>query len=62
MQKGPKWHKMVQLWNHLFVKNGVLYQLFSGQECSSSMVQLVVSDSLKEEILYGVCEGIGGGI
>ena len=55
---------MVQLLNQLFVKNGALYQvyrLFSGTEGSSSMMQLVVPDSLKEEILYGVHEGIGGG-
>ena len=61
MQSGPKWRKMVQLWNQLFVKNGTLYRLFSVSEGSSSMVQLVVPDSLKEEILYGVHEGIGGG-
>ena len=61
IQKGPKWRKMVQLWNQLFVKNGTLYRLFSGAEGSSSMMQLVVPDSLKEEILYGVHEGIGGG-
>ena len=24
-QKGPKWCKMVQLWNQLFVKNGAFY-------------------------------------
>ena len=48
IQKGPKWHKMVQLWNQLFVKNGTLYRLFSGTEGSSSMMQLVVPDSLKE--------------
>ena len=60
IQKGPKWHKMVQLWNQPFVKDGTLYQLFGGTEDSSSMMQLIVSDSLKEEILYGVHEGIGG--
>ena len=53
---------MVQLWNQLFVENGALYQLFSGTEGSSSMMQLVVPDSLKEEILYGVHEWIGEGI
>ena len=52
---------MAQLWNQLFVKNETLYQLFSGTEGSSSMMQLVVPDSMKEEILYGVHEGIGGG-
>ena len=61
IQKGPKWHKMVQLWNQLFVKDVALYRLFNGTECSSSMMQLVVPDSLKAKILYGVHEGIGGG-
>ena len=61
VKEGPKWHKMIQLWNQLFVKNGVLYRLFSGPECSSSTVQLLVPDSIKEEILYGIHEGIGGG-
>ena len=61
IEKGPKWHKMVQLWNQLFVKNGTLYRLFSGTEGSSSMMQLVALDSLKEKILYGVHKGIGGG-
>lgn len=37
-QKGPKWCKMVQLWTQLFVKNRVLYRLFSGSESSSSMM------------------------
>ena len=45
----------------LFVKNGILYRLFNGTEGFGSMMQLVVPDSLKEEILYGVHEGIGGG-
>ena len=39
IQKGPKCYKMVQLWTQLFVKNRVLYQLFSGSESSSSMIQ-----------------------
>ena len=25
VKEGPKWRKMIQLWNQLFVKNGVLY-------------------------------------
>ena len=52
---------MVQLWNQLFVKDVALYRLFDGTEGSSSMMQLVVPNSLKEKVLYGFHERIGGG-
>ena len=61
LPNGPKWCEMVQLWNQLLVKDGVLYRLFSFSEGSSSVIQLVCPDSLKDEILYGVHERIGGG-
>ena len=59
VKEGTKWY---QLWNQLILKNGVLYHLFSGPECSSSTVQLLVPDSMKVEILYGIHEGIGAGV
>ena len=58
---GPRWHKMVQLWDQLFVKDGALYRQCRVADDSSSVIQLVVPDSLKEEVMYGVHEGIGGG-
>ena len=60
LHNGPKWRKMVQLWKQLLVKDGVLYCLCSVSEGSSSVMQLVCPESLKDEILYGVHEGIGG--
>ena len=58
---GPKWHKMVQLWDQLFVKDGALYRQCRVADDYSNVIQLVVPDSLKEEVMYGVHEGIGGG-
>lgn len=59
---GPRWRKMVQLYDQLCVKNGVLYrQVNNGSEHSSSIFQLVVPELQKEEVMYGIHEGIGGG-
>jgi len=51
---------MVQLWNQLYVDNGVLYRLFSDSGDLNVIPQLVVPESQKERVLYGVHEGIGG--
>ena len=39
---GPRWRKMVQLWDQLFVKDGALYQQCSVADDSNSVIQLVV--------------------
>ena len=57
---GSRWRRMFQIWDQFFVEDGVLYRLFSSLENSGSVAQLVVPDSLKEEVMYGVHEGIGG--
>ena len=58
---GPKWRRMAQLWDQLFIKDGVLYCNFQVLDSSSSIMQLIVPDTLKEKVMYGVHEGIGGG-
>ena len=52
---------MAQLWDQLFIKNGALYWKFHVLDSSSSVIQLIVPDTLKEKVMYGVHEGIGGG-
>ena len=46
--------------NQLYVDNGVLYRLFSDSGDLNVIPQLVVPESQKERVLYGVHEGIGG--
>ena len=54
---GAKWQKMVQLWNQLYVDNGVLYHLFSNSGDLNAIPQLVVPESQKERMLYGIHRG-----
>ena len=61
MTGNPKWCKLVQLWDQLFVKNGILWRFFEDMDGLDGVNQLVVPDSLKNEVLSGVHEGIGGG-
>ena len=58
---GAKWRRMAQLWDQLFIKDGALYRRFHVLDSSSSVIQLIVPDTLKEKVMYGVHEGIGGG-
>ena len=58
---GPKWRRMAQLWDQLFIKDGVLYCNFQVLDSSGSIMRLIVPDILKEKVMYGVHEGIGGG-
>ena len=61
MTGDPKWCKLVQLWDQLFVKDGILWRFFENLDGLDGVNQLVVPDSLKNEVLYGVHESIGGG-
>ena len=58
---GPKWRKMIQLWDQLLVKDGILCRLFENVAGTNAVAQLIVPDSLKKEILHGVHEDVGGG-
>ena len=56
---GAKWCRMTQLWDQLFIKDGALYRKFYAFDSSSSVIQLIVPDILKDKVMYGVHEGIG---
>ena len=58
---GAKWRRMAQLWDQLLIKDGALYRKFHVLDSSSSVIQLIVPDTLKEKVIYGVHEGTGGG-
>ena len=58
---GPKWRKMVQFWNQLLVKDGILCRLFENVADTNAVAQLIVPNSLKKEILQGIHEDVGGG-
>jgi len=55
---GPKWHKIIQLWDKLCVRNGILYHIDNN---ALNVVQLVVPKSLQDKILSEIHEGVGGG-
>jgi len=49
------------LWNQLYVDNGVLhYLLFSDAGDLNAIPQLIVLESQKERVLYGVHKGTFG--
>ena len=52
---------MVQLWDKLLVKDGILCRLFENVAGTNVVAQLIVPDSLKKEILHGDHEDVGGG-
>ena len=56
----PKWCKLIQLWDQLFVKDGILWRFFENLDGLDGVNQLVVPDSLKNEVPYGVHDSIGG--
>ena len=53
---------MVQLWDQLCVREGVLYRVACyNAEHSNYVLQLVVPKSQQDEVLSRTHEGIGGG-
>ena len=51
--------KLVQLWDQLLVKDGILCQLFENVAGTNAVAQLIVPDSLKKEWVH---EDVGGGV
>ena len=60
-QGGPSWRKMAQLWDQLLIKDGVLCRYFENVAGTGGVAQLIVPDNLKNEMLQGVHEDVGGG-
>ena len=51
VNNGLKWHKMVQLWNQLIIKDGALYRFivyYFRRPGSGGITQFVIPDTLKE--------------
>ena len=61
MTGDPRWCKLVQLWDQLFVKDGIFWHFFEDVNSLDGVNQLVVPDTLKTKVLCGVHEGIGRG-
>jgi len=55
------YRRLAQLWNQLFVKGGVLYQVFVGQDDKCNHFQLLVPAKLREEVLETLHGGIARG-
>ncbi len=59
--QSPAARKLIQLWNQLELKDGVLWRRFESEDGSSSHPQLVVPSALREEVLRELHEGVAGG-
>ena len=59
--KDPKYRRLVQIWDQLVIKDGLLWRLFENNSGSNSIYQLVVLGVLKSEVLCDIHEGILGG-
>ena len=56
-----KYRKLLQIWDQLFLRNGLLWRYFESVKGVGGVYQLVVPHSLKNVVLAGVHEGSGGG-
>ena len=52
--QSPAYRKLVQLWDQIVVKNGILWRIFEDADGSSSHPQLVVI-KFSETSFYGSC-------
>jgi len=59
--KDPKYHRLVQTWDQLVIKDGLLWGLFENNSGTNSIYQLVVLGVLNSEVLCDIHEGILGG-
>ena len=50
-----KYRKLLQIWDQLFLRNGLLWRYFESVKRVGGVYQLVVSHSLKNVVLEGVC-------
>ena len=57
----PKYRKLVQIWDQLILRDGLLWRYFEDVRGTGGVYQLVVPLSLKEVVLKGVHEGVAGG-
>ena len=53
--------RLIQLWNRLEVKDGVLWRRFDDDQSKANWMQLIVPKSLKEEIMEELHAGVVGG-
>ena len=42
----PKYHKVVQIWDQLIIKDNLLWRLFENADGTGCIIQLVVPNSL----------------
>ena len=57
----PRYCKLVQMWDQLVLRGGVLWRYFEDVRGTGGVHQLVFPLSLKEVVMKGVHEGIAGG-
>ena len=55
------YRRLVQLWDQLVTKDGVLYRVFVGQDDNSNHFQFVVPATLRDEVLKALHSGVSGG-
>ena len=53
--------RLLQIWDQLTVRNGVLYQRFETSEGTSAVTQTIIPEALREEVLTDLHEGDLGG-
>ena len=56
-----RYRKLVQIWDQLILRDGLLWKYFEDVRGTGGVYQLVVSLSLKEVVLKRVHEGVAGG-
>ena len=57
----PKYRKLVWLWDQLLIRDELLLRLFENKDGTGCIYQLVISSSLKTEVLHDIHEGVLGG-
>ena len=49
--KGPAYRRLLQMWDQLVVRDGLLFRQFEDTSGSSSHLQLVVPAAMRKEVL-----------
>ena len=53
--------RLIQLWDQLLVKDGLLWRQYAAPSEENELLQLVVPEALREEVLADLHEGMLGG-
>ena len=59
--KGPAYRRLLQMWDQLVVRDGLLFRQFEDTSGSSSHLQLVVPAAMRKEVLADLHSGAMGG-